>query len=1153
MRLSRLDLTHYGIFTNRSIDFGQTEAGRPDLHIIYGPNESGKSTTFAAFLDLLFGIEMQSRYGFRHPYATMEIGGALELDGVVRELVRRKRRQNSLLDSAGQPVAEATMLGELGRIDRESYRAMFSLDDDTLEAGGNDILASRGDLGQLLFSASTGLADLSQSLVKLQDEATEFFKLHARGSELQALKAKLAALKDEKDKIDVIASAHFQLVEARDRATSLYEEAVKARTTTTIRLHGIERQLRALPKLVRLRLLRGEQAQVAELPAPPATWLQDMPNLQRQDTEFATRRDGIITRTARLVGEIDAITIDAAALLVVDRLDQLKLARGRYETAEKDIPARSQELQQIDIEIAGILRQLEREPDTDPHTLLLGTSIIGELRDLIERRSGVEAALTGARHELTQAEQQLADAEAEFASEAGEGGNLDVPVGTSGLVEALAVQQQDDHAARRRTAERSCSKHRETLADRLRPLAPWQGDAEQLAGLMVPNSAEVVIWKQTEADVQKQIERHDEEIARYNGEILRLNAEKQAIGASTGIVDDQHAANIRATREEAWTFHKTNLDHASADAFETALRRDDITTNAQLLHAQDLAKLNQATQALAIAEANLSHATERRQDSIARRAGVYDLLAAAVTSFLPPDTSPARLETWLGARERALETRAELRQAERDLREAQSDAQAARIRILDALVAAGVAHDSDAGLDALRAVAQAAIKRAADRTTLQNRVKEVAKLVERRRREWEQAAAGDQAWRIDWTRVCGACWLGAAGVTPPIGTVREILPQIAKLTPALEKRTALANRIRDMEDDKVKFAAEIAVIAAGLGMDGGAGSVADIVTAIDARAAKLRSDQSVRSAKIEMLEDTEREGRDLAEQIVLHEKHAAEMTIFFGVASLADVAQRLQEFEKQTSLQKQMAEIERDICEELVCADVADAEAMLDQADRLALEGEQADLKGRLVDQDHLVQELFATQRRSAERLEAVGGDGAVARIDGERRTILLDIEDKAMRYLRLRLGIAAAERALRLYRERHRSSMMLHASEAFKTISRGAYTRLSTQPDKDSEILIGIDADGGSKIASDMSKGTRFQLYLALRVAGYHEFAQTRRPVPFIADDIMETFDDFRAEEAFRLFTDMAQTGQVIYLTHHRHLCDIAKRICPEVRVHEL
>ncbi len=41
--------------------------------------------------------------------------------------------------------------GELGGIDRAGYRTMFSLDDETLEAGGDTILASKGDLGQLLF------------------------------------------------------------------------------------------------------------------------------------------------------------------------------------------------------------------------------------------------------------------------------------------------------------------------------------------------------------------------------------------------------------------------------------------------------------------------------------------------------------------------------------------------------------------------------------------------------------------------------------------------------------------------------------------------------------------------------------------------------------------------------------------------------------------------------------------------------------------------------------------------------------------------------------------------------------------------------------------------------------------------------------------
>ena len=71
--------------------------------------------------------------------------------------------------------------------------------------------------------------------------------------------------------------------------------------------------------------------------------------------------------------------------------------------------------------------------------------------------------------------------------------------------------------------------------------------------------------------------------------------------------------------------------------------------------------------------------------------------------------------------------------------------------------------------------------------------------------------------------------------------------------------------------------------------------------------------------------------------------------------------------------------------------------------------------------------------------------------------------------------------------------------------------------------------------------------------MAGYHEIAATRESLPFIADDIMETFDDFRAEEAFRLFAEMAEVGQVIYLTHHQHLCDMAQRIHPAVRIHDL
>jgi uncharacterized protein YhaN len=66
-------------------------------------------------------------------------------------------------------------------------------------------------------------------------------------------------------------------------------------------------------------------------------------------------------------------------------------------------------------------------------------------------------------------------------------------------------------------------------------------------------------------------------------------------------------------------------------------------------------------------------------------------------------------------------------------------------------------------------------------------------------------------------------------------------------------------------------------------------------------------------------------------------------------------------------------------------------------------------------------------------------------------------------------------------------------------------------------------------------------------------EFARCRSSLPFIVDDIMESFDNFNAEEAFRLLAEMGEEGQVIYLTHHHHLCEIAERVGPSVQIYDL
>ena len=420
-----------------------------------------------------------------------------------------------------------------------------------------------------------------------------------------------------------------------------------------------------------------------------------------------------------------------------------------------------------------------------------------------------------------------------------------------------------------------------------------------------------------------------------------------------------------------------------------------------------------------------------------------------------------------------------------------------------------------------------------------------------RERQAESAQADDQNWKQNWVELCRSCWFGQHGAIPTVGIVGEVLKALAELGPLIEKRAGFVDRIQKMESDQRQFATEVEALAKALSLD--PAPTSELAAKVAEAVQKARAAESARKGVEKRLREAQARKSGIDKETEAHDRRRLEMTAYFKVDSLAEVDAKLRDLEKRQDLQTQAATAEQDIRDALEAPTIAAAEVILDKLDRTAVQIEIAELEGRFEDLDKRSRGLFTEHSKASDRLTAVGGDDAVAKIEEQRQTLNLEIEERAKHYLRLKLGVTAAEHALRIYRDKHRSSMMARASEAFRIISRDAYKGLAAQPNKDGEILVALGAEGGSKVASELSKGTRFQLYLALRVAGYQEYAQSRASVPFVADDIMETFDDFRAEEAFRLFAGMAEVGQVIYLTHHRHLCDIARNACPSVRVHNL
>ena len=767
MRLRRLDLARYGKFTDRVIDFGERPEDGPDLHVVYGPNEAGKSTALAAFLDLLFGIDARSRYNFLHPYAAMRVGASLELPGGVRELARIKRPQRSLLDAAGQPLQEGVLAGQLGGIDRASYRTMFSLDDETLEAGGESILASKGDLGQLLFSASAGLADLARTLVDLRAEADRFYKFHARGGELSAMKDALAALKARRDEIDTLASTYVRLMEARDLRAAQYETALAERGRTRMRMDEVQRQLNALPRMAALHDISDRLEALAGLAEPPPGWVDTLPGLRERENEFKRRGDGIEGEISLITSELEGVVVDETALRLSDRLDQLAELRARAVTADLDIPVRRRELGRVERDIAATLVRLGRVDEPDPAALLIDAGLAAELRELIATRSGIATEARSAVEEHGDAVHRLAQSRAAY-RDAG-GGEDGAGTWLAEVRGALESVRSSDHAARGKLAERKARQQHETVAQHLAALLPWRGGIEELAALRVPAAEVLGSWQTELQRFRGVIDAQAAEAARMDGERARREAELSASKRVAGVVTDEEAAAIRGAREAAWADHRRALDTSTAVSFEAALRRDDAVTGARLGHEREVAKLHEAEVAVAGLLAQGARAHKLLADARTRESGVRAEVVAHAKALAPEmadDTTPERLQAWLDLRLRALDAWNALREAERDARDATEDAASARERLLRVLNAAAVSHAAAAELDGLLAAAQAALDRETKLAGLRDAIAACERDVATRERAVQKASAADRRWIARWTQACASCWLGGAE-TPP--------------------------------------------------------------------------------------------------------------------------------------------------------------------------------------------------------------------------------------------------------------------------------------------------------------------------------------------------------------------------------------------------
>ncbi len=122
---------------------------------------------------------------------------------------------------------------------------------------------------------------------------------------------------------------------------------------------------------------------------------------------------------------------------------------------------------------------------------------------------------------------------------------------------------------------------------------------------------------------------------------------------------------------------------------------------------------------------------------------------------------------------------------------------------------------------------------------------------------------------------------------------------------------------------------------------------------------------------------------------------------------------------------------------------------------------------------------------------------------------------------------------AARQQYETHRQPGVLKAAErVFAAITDGAYPKIVKPIDSD-ELLV-ENRQGDRRQLFELSRGTREQLYLSMRLGLIEEHDRRAEPLPVILDDVWVNFDETRRTRVLEQLKAFAEGRQVLALTCH-------------------
>jgi len=417
----------------------------------------------------------------------------------------------------------------------------------------------------------------------------------------------------------------------------------------------------------------------------------------------------------------------------------------------------------------------------------------------------------------------------------------------------------------------------------------------------------------------------------------------------------------------------------------------------------------------------------------------------------------------------------------------------------------------------------------------------------------DAATASSESALNDWRT-----WLIARDLAETLtpNTFMQLLGRVetarAQRTPVVQMR----DRIKAIERDISEYRDLVESVASrhGLDLDGANSSKVsmaadDLIRRLDQANEAILARQNAEKA----LEDASQRLGSTQRRLERLNAERSELIATAGAADPEDLRRRAGQHKQRQDLERQLTE-EREHLQRL-CLPNQPLQQLINTLAQTSSEY----LNDELTTVKHDIETLDAQRSESdkeggslTNELGRLATDEASSELRARRESLLAQIKDLAAEWSKLTIAATILQRTRQKYEQERQPGVIRHAQEFFATITGDRYCRVFIPADQPSQVYVETST-GATLEPEQLSRGTREQLYLALRFGLIREFGEHSESLPVIVDEVLVNFDPDRQHKAAEAFAELSKTNQVLVFTCHPEMVELFCKVAPGTEVIDL